>query len=101
SAGAIQKLDPEIHGIDDKQVSFPNQNLGGQTELSFAAALFADRLQDAAVHIEHENFVAQRVGDVDAFGRRINGNPRRALEQSLATLQATDRPAKLSIAVKD
>ena len=30
SSGAIQKLDPEIHGIDDKQVSFPNRTSVGR-----------------------------------------------------------------------
>ena len=73
----------------------------GKLNSPFAVAVLADRLQHAALHVEHEDLVAQRVGDINALRGGIHGNSGGPLEVSFAALQAADRPLKLAVGVED
>ena len=58
-------------------------------------------LQDVALHVEDEDLVAQGVGDINLLRRRVNRDPCRPLEVTLAALQAADGAHELSAGFKD
>src|ERR1039458_9167685 len=65
SAGAVEHLDAEIHRVHNDQVVTAQAEFRGKVEFAVAGAVPPDLLQDVALHIEHEDLVAQRVSDVD------------------------------------
>ena len=60
-----------------------------------------DCLQYAALHIEHEDFVSQRIGHVNPIGGGIDGNSRRPFEKSFSAFQATDGSPELPARVEN
>src|SRR6516225_4631521 len=61
-SGAVEYLDAEIHRIDNHEVGAVEPQFGGEIELAFRTPLFADGLDHLALHVEHEDLVAKRVG---------------------------------------
>ncbi len=53
------------------------------------------------MHVEDENFIAQRVGYVNPLGRRINSDSGGAFEVSLAAFQGADCANVLSVRLED
>ena len=89
-AGAVECLHAEVHSIDDKEVRAAQTQLSRQVEFAIAVAGFSDRLKDVALHVEHENLVAQSIRYINALLRRVYGNSRGPLEISFAAFQAAD-----------
>ena len=64
-AGTIEHLDAEVHGIHDDQVVTIEAQLSRIVKLALALAGLAELAQHVALHIQHEDLVAQRVGDIN------------------------------------
>src|SRR6266567_2733557 len=89
-AGTIQGLNPEIHGVHYKQVLIMEQYFGRKVELAVPGTLVPDRLQNTSIHIEHKNFVAQGISNVDPLRCGIDRNSSRPLKKAFATFQTAD-----------
>src|SRR5579862_6777404 len=100
-AGAVQHLDAKIHGVYHQHALAVEAQLGGIVELAVGVAVLADLLEHVALHVEHENLVAQRVGYVNSLRRRIHGNSGGTLVISFSTLQAADGALKFASEFKE
>ena len=63
--GSIQHLHAESSSRPPPPAIAVQPKLGGIVELAIARSRLADRFQHAALHVHHEDLIAQRVGDVD------------------------------------
>ena len=100
TAGSVENLNPKVHGIHHEQLLAAQTQLRRIVEFDLARALLPNRRQHAALHIHHINLVAQRVGDVNALGRRVHRDSRGALEKSFPAFQAADHSPELAAGVK-
>src|SRR5947209_10295869 len=95
-SGQIQRLNPEVHRVDDNEFLPMKFDFGGKIEFTWSRAALSDRSQNAAIRIQNEDLVTQRVGHVDTPGGGIHRDAGRSLEKSFPSLQASDRSAKLA-----
>ncbi len=100
-AGAIEHLHAEIHGVDYHQLLAIQAQLGWIIELAVAGAGLAKLLQHAALHVHHEDLVAQGVGDINALGGGIHRDAGGPLEVSFAAFQAADGAAVFAVGIED
>src|SRR5208283_4124152 len=101
TAGAVEDLNTEVHGIDDHQVRSIQQQLGWEIELALGFAGLADGPEYIALHVENKDLVAQRVGDKNPLRSRVHGNAGGPLEITLAAFQAADGMYILSAGLED
>src|SRR5271165_1162528 len=100
-AGAVHYLDAKVHRIHHHQVLADQPQLSWKIKLPFTAAILANRLQYASLHVKDENLIAQRVSDINPLLLGIHRDPRRALIESLAALNTPDHPPQLAIGIED
>src|SRR5437868_1582410 len=100
-AGPVEKLHAKIHRVHDRQRAVVQEYFSGEIEFAFAAAGFADLLQDLPVHVQHEDLVPQRVGYINPLCRRVHGDARRPFEITFAAFQTADHAAVFPFPIKD
>src|SRR5215471_14764972 len=97
----VEHLHAEIHGVDHDQVVAHQAEFRGVVEFDLACPRLADRPDHIALEVEHENLVAQGVGDIDPLRPRVDRDPCRALEVAFPAFQAADRPLEFSAGLEN
>src|SRR5208282_4622568 len=100
-AGAVQHLNAEVHCVHHEELRTVQPQLCRIVEFPLAGSILPDRHQDAALHVHHENLVAQRVSDINALLCRVDRDAGGALEKSLPVFQAADHATEFSAGIEN
>ncbi len=98
---AVENLNTKVHGVDHEKFRAAQAQLRRVIEFGVSGSGLADGGEHAALHIHDVDFVAQRVGDVNALGGGVDRDSGGALEESFAAFQAADHAAEFSAGIED